>query len=47
MFFQQSLAAGPVPPSHSNAKPGILIHWGLYSVPAWATYTITWRHRAI
>ena len=24
-----------------NAKLGIFVHWGLYSVPAWATPTTT------
>lgn len=33
----QSLDHRPVPEWYSNAKFGIFIHWGLYSVPAWAT----------
>jgi alpha-L-fucosidase len=33
----QSLAKRPVPSWFTNAKFGIFIHWGLYSVPAWAT----------
>lgn len=36
-----ALAKRPVPEWHSNAKLGIFIHWGLYSVPAWATPTTT------
>lgn len=36
-----SLATRPVPEWHGNAKLGIFIHWGLYSVPAWATPTTT------
>ncbi|HZF64155.1 MAG TPA: alpha-L-fucosidase [Chitinophagaceae bacterium] len=45
-----SLATRPVPEWHGKAKLGIFIHWGLYSVPAWATPTTTpdkvkdWRH---
>ena len=37
----ESLATRPVPEWHNNAKLGIFIHWGLYSVPAWATPTTT------
>ncbi|HRD57665.1 MAG TPA: alpha-L-fucosidase [Ferruginibacter sp.] len=33
----QSLDKRPIPSWYSNAKFGIFIHWGLYSVPAWAT----------
>lgn len=33
----QSLDTRPMPEWYSNAKFGIFIHWGLYSVPAWAT----------
>jgi alpha-L-fucosidase len=36
-----SLSTRPAPEWHSNAKLGIFIHWGLYSVPAWATPTTT------
>ena len=36
-----SLATRPAPQWYSNAKLGIFIHWGLYSVPAWATPTTT------
>jgi alpha-L-fucosidase len=36
-----SLATRPVPDWYGNAKLGIFIHWGLYSVPAWATPTTT------
>lgn len=32
-----SLDQRPAPAWFSNAKFGIFIHWGLYSVPAWAT----------
>jgi len=32
-----SLAARPTPTWYGNAKLGIFIHWGLYSVPAWST----------
>ncbi len=31
-----SLQAHPVPDWYHDAKLGIFIHWGLYSVPAWA-----------
>ena len=31
-----SLAAHPVPEWFEDAKFGIFIHWGLYSVPGWA-----------
>lgn len=31
------LDSRPVPDWFQNAKLGIFIHWGLYSVPAWAT----------
>jgi len=33
----QSLSKRPVPAWFTNAKFGIFIHWGLYSVPSWAT----------
>lgn len=33
----ESLESRPVPQWYTNAKFGIFIHWGLYSVPAWAT----------
>jgi alpha-L-fucosidase len=36
-----SLATRPAPNWYGNAKLGIFIHWGLYSVPAWATPTTT------
>ena len=32
----QSLDARPIPPWFDESKLGIFIHWGLYSVPAWA-----------
>ena len=34
-----SLAKHPVPDWYRKAKLGIFIHWGLYSVPAWAPPT--------
>jgi len=33
---EQSLKQHQVPEWYQNAKLGIFIHWGLYSVPAWA-----------
>lgn len=33
----QSLDQRSIPEWYGNAKFGIFIHWGLYSVPAWAT----------
>ncbi len=33
----QSLSKRPIPAWFTNAKFGIFIHWGLYSVPSWAT----------
>ena len=33
----ESLDKRPVPEWYSNAKFGIFIHWGIYSVPSWAT----------
>lgn len=33
----QSLRQRPIPAWFTNAKFGIFIHWGLYSVPSWAT----------
>jgi alpha-L-fucosidase len=35
----ESVQQHPVPDWFHDAKPGILIHWGLYSVPAWAPPT--------
>ncbi len=32
----ESLKKHPLPEWYQNAKLGIFIHWGLYSVPAWA-----------
>ena len=32
----ESVSAHEVPDWYHNAKLGIFIHWGLYSVPAWA-----------
>src|SRR5437762_14018981 len=34
-----SLSKHQVPDWYQNAKLGIFIHWGLYSVPAWAPTT--------
>jgi alpha-L-fucosidase len=34
---KESLSTRPMPAWYNNAKLGIFIHWGLYSVPAWAT----------
>lgn len=34
---EASLATRQTPEWYGNAKLGIFIHWGLYSVPAWAT----------
>lgn len=33
----QSLSKRPIPQWFTDAKFGIFIHWGLYSVPSWAT----------
>jgi Alpha-L-fucosidase len=33
----ESLESRPIPQWYTDAKFGIFIHWGLYSVPAWAT----------
>lgn len=35
----ESIRKHPVPGWYHNAKLGIFIHWGLYSVPAWAPLT--------
>jgi len=35
----QSLDKRPIPPWFLNAKFGIFIHWGVYSVPAWRKKT--------
>ncbi|MBV9382693.1 MAG: alpha-L-fucosidase, partial [Streptosporangiaceae bacterium] len=32
----ESLSTHPLPQWYSDAKFGIFIHWGVYSVPAWA-----------
>lgn len=37
----QSLSTRQTPAWFGNAKLGIFIHWGLYSVPAWATPSTT------
>ncbi|WP_236657418.1 alpha-L-fucosidase [Acidisarcina polymorpha] len=36
----QSLDQHPVPQWYDDAKLGIFIHWGLYSVPGWAPLTM-------
>jgi alpha-L-fucosidase len=47
------MAGRPTPAWYDDAKLGIFVHWGLYSVPGWATTTGTlddvptrlgWRH---
>ena len=38
---QESLANRKTPSWFNDAKLGIFIHWGLYSVPAWATPSTT------
>jgi len=38
---ENSLSQRETPQWFNNAKLGIFIHWGLYSVPAWATPTTT------
>ena len=43
----ESLDSRPVPSWFGNAKFGIFIHWGLYSVPAWSpkgTYAEWYKH---
>jgi alpha-L-fucosidase len=35
----ESLNTHPLPPWYADAKLGIFIHWGLYSVPGWAVLT--------
>jgi len=35
----ESIDSRPIPAWFENAKFGIFIHWGLYSVPAWAPVT--------
>ena len=45
----ESLDSRPVPSWFGNAKFGIFIHWGLYSVPAWSpkgTYAEWYKHWA-
>eukprot|EP00128_Syssomonas_multiformis_P004666 Colp12_sorted_trinity150504_noHs@22970 len=42
-----SLDSRPIPEWFDDAKFGIFIHWGLYSVPAWApvgTYAEWYQH---
>ncbi len=38
---KESLSTRKAPQWYNDAKLGIFIHWGLYSVPAWATPTTT------
>jgi alpha-L-fucosidase len=38
---EESLSTHETPAWYGNAKLGIFIHWGLYSVPGWATPTTT------
>ena len=38
---EESLSGRTTPAWYDEAKLGIFIHWGLYSVPAWATPTTT------
>jgi alpha-L-fucosidase len=38
---KESLAQRKTPQWYGDAKLGIFIHWGLYSVPAWSTPTTT------
>ncbi len=33
----ESLDSRPTPKWYTDAKFGIFIHWGIYSVPAWGT----------
>jgi alpha-L-fucosidase len=35
----ESLNKHPLPEWYADAKLGIFIHWGLYSVPGWAVLT--------
>lgn len=45
----ESLDSRPMPSWFGNAKFGIFIHWGLYSVPAWSpkgTYAEWYKHWA-
>jgi alpha-L-fucosidase len=37
---RDSLAAHAVPPWFGDAKFGIMIHWGIYTIPAWAPLEI-------
>ena len=39
----ESLNTHPLPAWYADAKLGIFIHWGLYSVPGWA---VTSRERS-
>jgi len=32
----ESVSSHPLPDWYDDAKLGILLHWGLYSVPGWA-----------
>ena len=33
---RESVASHPVPAWYDDAKLGVFVHWGLYSVPGWA-----------
>ncbi len=35
---RESVSTHPLPVWFDNAKLGIFVHWGLYSVPGWAPY---------
>ena len=37
----QDIKTHPMPDWYDECKLGIFIHWGLYSVPAWAE--VTWE----
>jgi alpha-L-fucosidase len=37
---RESLATHPIPAWFRDAKFGIMIHWGIYTIPAWAELTI-------
>jgi len=44
----KSIDSRPTPPWFGEAKLGIFIHWGVYSVPAWSpkgTYSMAWQVR--
>ncbi len=39
----ESLSQHPIPTWYGDAKFGIMIHWGLYSVPGWAETTLNFE----